>query len=227
MSELMGVKGHFHRVIKLDTSVEAACAYFMDFNHVLPRLPEVDRVLRYKDGRYRMIFMSDDGRGHEMGVVFDIRQEVLENRHVRMLPIPISRQELAGSPLATNAPLFPGTFNGETTFIQRDNHCEVVYKAALQIEIEVPRFLNFIPRNMLQKMGDGMMNFKLTAVGEGLGRNTPTDFKQWYKTNEEKLAGVLSETRHKVGVAVGGHEKNSLGHSVNVLKSERSGIEFN
>ncbi len=178
----MSVQGKFQRFIRLQTPLETAFAYFTDFAYVLPRLPEIGRVLRYRDGRYRLIFMSDDGRGHEMGIVFDIRHEIVENRHVKMIAIPVNQHELTGDRASQGtAPLFPGLLNGEVILTERHGQIEVVYRLDLFIEIEVPRFLSFIPKPMLQKIGESLMQFKLHAVGDGFAERLTEDFVEWNK----------------------------------------------
>ncbi len=201
MSNQMAVQGTFQRFMRLQTPLETAFAYFTDFNHILPRLPEIDRVMRYRDGHYRMIFMADDGRGHEMGIVFDIRHELVENRHIKMISLPVSLQELSGDKLSKgNSPLFPGHFNGEVIFSERANQIEIVYRVDLLIEIEVPRFLNFVPKPLMQKMGDSLMQLKLHNVGDGFADRLIGDFGEWHTRNAPHLhAGrTIHETRGRV-----------------------------
>ncbi|HEX2916073.1 MAG TPA: DUF1997 domain-containing protein [Chloroflexia bacterium] len=197
MLNLIGVQGNFQRLIKLETELETAYAYLTDFNHVLPRLPEVDRVLRYRDGRYRMIFSADDGRGHEMGVVFDIRHELVEHQHIKMISIPVSRQELSGDRMhKSKGPLFPGLFSGEVIFTERTDYIEITYRVDLLIEIEVPRFLNFMPHNVLQKLGDSLMQFKLHSIGDGFADKLASDFEGWQNLN---IPGELQKAAKTAG----------------------------
>lgn len=186
MANLLSVQGNFQRHIRLQTPLEVAYTYFTDFNYVLPRLPEIERVLRYRDGRYRMIFAADDGRGHEMGIVFDIRHELLENRHIKMVSVPVSQHELSGgdSLSRSTGPLFPGMFSGEVVFNENNIGVEVVYRVNLLVEIEVPRFLNFMPRPVLQKLADSLMQLKLHTVGDGLANRLTTDFGEWHSQRE-------------------------------------------
>jgi hypothetical protein len=76
-------------------------------------------------------------------------------------------------------PLFPGRFKGETLFHTRGKHIEVIYRAQLHIEIEVPRFLSFMPKKVVQQLGDGLMNLKLHKVGNGLAERMADDFIEW------------------------------------------------
>lgn len=192
-AQCMAVQGEFERIIRLETEVETALAYFTDFNYVLPRLPEIERVLRYSDGRYRMVFTADDGRGHEMGVVFDIRHEIIENRQIKIHSIPLTENDLRNdSRMAQHhkGPLFPGRFSGETIFHQRGSQIEVLYRVQLHIEIEVPRFLNFMPKKVLQQLGDTLMKVKLHKVGDGLAERMAGDFGEWCKLNPAKIQAV-------------------------------------
>jgi hypothetical protein len=199
----MSVQGNFQRHMHLATHLEMAYAYFTDYNHILPRLPEVDRVMRYRDGRYRMIFMADDGRGHDMGVVFDIKHEVVENRMVKMVSIPVSPHELAGDRLAKGqAPLFPGLMNGEVLLNDRVGHVEVSYRLNLLIQIEVPGFLYFIPKPVLQKIGDGLMQYKLHSVGDGFAERLVDDFGDWHNRNAVRVAAGQTVTRPATGESV-------------------------
>lgn len=180
MSEMLAVQGQFERIIRLETSLEHAYAYFTDFGYVLPRLPEISRILRYRDGRYRMIFMADDGRGHEMGIVFDIQHELEPGRHIKMVAVPLALEQLRKDQLnGSNSPLFPGLFNGEVLFAQHPGAIEVVYRVKLNIEIEVPRFLALMPKNVLQRIGDGLMRMKLHQVADGFANRVTVDFKEW------------------------------------------------
>ncbi len=190
-AQMVAVQGNFERFIRLDTEIDTAYSYFTDFNYVLPRLPEIERVLRYSDGRYRMIFSADDGRGHAMGIVFDIRHEMDANQHIKMLSVPVSEFDLKNDPrlVASKAkgPLFPGSFSGETLFHDRGRHIEVVYRAQINIEIEVPRFLQFMPRKVLQQLGETLMKVKLNKVSEGMAGRMEEDFGEWQEQNSIKL----------------------------------------
>jgi hypothetical protein len=199
-AQVMAVQGDFERLIRLNTDLDSASAYFRDLNYLLPRLPEIERVLRYSDGRYRMIFSADDGRGHEMGVVFDIRHEVIENRHIKIHSIPISESDLRNdSRLAhSKGPLFPGRFSGETLLHIRENHIEIIYRVNLHIEIEVPKFLSFMPRKMLQQIGDTLMKVKMHRVGDGLAERLIEDFDEWLEINSVESGRVkMVEPRHQ------------------------------
>lgn len=189
MAQYVAVQGDFERVILLQSTIETAFDYFTDFNFVLPRLPEIDRVMRYADGRYRMVFGADDGRGHEMGIVFDIRHELTDNRHIKIVSLPLSEEELHKDPRMNqnNGPLFPGRFSGETLFRERGQQIEVIYRARLAIEIEVPRFLSFMPRRVLQQIGDTMMNVKLHNVADGLAERLGSEFSDWCEANQVRL----------------------------------------
>lgn len=184
MANQMSVQGNFQRFIRLETDLETAYTYFTDFKHVLPRLPEVERVMHYKDGRYRMIFGADDGRGHEMGVVFDIRHELDELRQIRMVSVPVSQQDIGDKFSNKGGPLFAGMFSGEVVFTPGFNQVEVSYRVNLLVEIEVPRFLSFMPRNVLQKLGDSLMQFKLHSVGDGFAERLTGDFGDWCTQNQ-------------------------------------------
>jgi len=202
MTQYVAVQGDFERLIRLESGIETVYSYFTDFNYILTRLPEIDRVLRYSDGRYRMVFMADDGRGHEMGIVFDIRHELNENRHIRMVSLPLTEQDLRDDPRMSSShshgPLFPGRFAGETIFYDRGTHSEVVYRAQLNIEIEVPRFLSFMPRKVLQQIGDTLMKLKLHTVGDGLAQNMVEEFEGWRELNQEKLLVQSGSKSQKV-----------------------------
>ncbi len=189
MVHYVAVQGDFERSIRLEEDLEVVYSYFTDFNFILPRLPEIERVLRYADNRYRMIFGADDGRGHELGIVFDIRHEMLENRHIKMVSLPVAQHDIQQDPRLQNSkgPLFPGKFSGETLFHQQPNHIEVIYRVRLEIEIEVPHFLNFLPKKMLQQIGDTMMKVKLSSVGDGMARRMSMDFQEWCEANRAKL----------------------------------------
>jgi hypothetical protein len=187
MTNIMSVQGNFQRFIRLHTHQDLAFAYFTDFNHILPRLPEVDRVLRYKDGRYRMIFMADDGRGHEMGVVFDIRHETIHNRVVKMISVPIDPQDLNKKTAAGEPPLFPGKMSGEVVLRQQVGHVEVIYQLELLIEIDVPGFLSFIPKPVLQKIGDSLMKYKMHAIGDGYADRMVEEYQDWHITNATRV----------------------------------------
>jgi hypothetical protein len=223
MSDKVGVTGQFQKTLRLEAPLELVYGYFTDFNFVLPRLPEIDRVLRYKDGRYRMIFAADDGRGHEMGVVFDVRHEMEACKHVKTIPVPVRKEDLKSDPMSNSGPLFPGTFAGETILLEKGNHVEVLYKATLHIDVEVPRFLSFLPTNMLHKMGDSLMNFKLNSVGEGLTRTMHGDFKLWC----EKNAHSAVREREKVGAAVRGKELGAGESRVRIISQEKSASDLN
>jgi len=187
MTQIMAVRGEFERIIKLGTSLEHAYNYFSDFSYVLPRLPEVDRIIRYRDGRYRMIFLADDGRGHAMGIVFDINHELAPSRHIKMISVPLSLEQLRSDKLMNaHSPLFPGEFQGEVLFQDKTSHVEVVYRAKLHIEIEVPRFLAFMPKNVLQGIGDALMRLKLHQVADGFANRVVADFGEWYTPYQEK-----------------------------------------
>ena len=174
------VQGNFERLIRLKAPLEVAYTYFTDFGHILPRLPEIERVLRYKDGRYRMLFMADDGRGHEMGIVFDIRHELIENSHIRMISLPVSRQDLSGDQLSKGVgPMFPGMFSGEVIFTPKDDQIEIAYLVNIVVEVEVPRFLSFMPKTVLQKLGDSLMQLKLHNIGVGFADKLVDDFDEW------------------------------------------------
>ncbi|MEI6046366.1 MAG: DUF1997 domain-containing protein [Chloroflexota bacterium] len=201
-AQCVAVQGDFERCIRLETELETAYAYFSDFSYVLPRLPEIDRVLHYSDGRYRMIFGADDGRGHDMGIVFDIRHEFLTDRHIKIHSVPLSTQDLHNDPRLANSkgPLFPGRFSGETLFHKRGNHIEVVYRAELHIEIEIPRFLSFMPRRVVQQLGDGLMNLKLHKVGNGLAERMASDFTEWHSLKQKHTIKTLAMPRSKNGL---------------------------
>ncbi len=189
MANSLVVQGKFQRLIRLNTPLEVAFTYFTDFGYVLPRLPEIERVMRFKDGRYRMLFMADDGRGHEMGIVFDIRHEVKENSHIKMVALPVSRQDLSGDGLSKGpGPLFPGLFSGEVIFTENGDQIEVAYIVNLVVEIEVPRFLSFMPRPVLHKLGDSLMQLKLHSIGNGFADNLLADFSTWFNRHQQDLA---------------------------------------
>lgn len=187
MMQMLAVRGQFERVIRLNTPVEHAYSYFTDFSYVLPRLPEIDRIIRYRDGRYRMIFSADDGRGHEMSIVFDIRHELEPNRSIKMRSVPLTLERLHSDKLiSSNNPLFPGIFEGETLFVEQASHTEVIYRVNLFIEIEVPRFLQFMPKNVLQGIGDTLMRLKLHQVADGFANRVTADFGNWLEPYQAK-----------------------------------------
>ncbi|MEI7557037.1 DUF1997 domain-containing protein [Candidatus Chlorohelix sp.] len=227
MGDLVGVSGDFRRIIRLDAPVEVVYNYFTDFSYVLPRLPEVNRVLHFKDGRYRMIFSADDGRGHDMGVVFDVRHEVVENHIVKMVPVPINPHELKKSMGPNVGVMFPGSFGGEATLKQHSNHCEIIYKVNLKIDIEVPQFLSFLPMPMLRKMGDGLMSLKLNKVGEGMSQNVPSDFKHWVDKNHSRVHHLFEKAEEKVKVAVHHHDENANSPKAYYIKPENSSFDVN
>ncbi len=191
MANQMVVQGNFQRFIRLQTPLPVAYTYFTDFNHVLPRLPEIERVMRFRDGRYRMIFGADDGRGHQMSIVFDIRHELVENQHIKIVSLPVSRQDLSeDSNMHGVGPLFGGMFNGEVVFTQRADRIDIGYSVNLVVEVEVPRFLSFIPRPVLQKLGESLMQLKLHNIGDGFAERLTNDFEEWCLTHSERLAAI-------------------------------------
>ena len=167
-----------------------------------------------------MIFMTDDGRGHEMGVVFDVRHEAEENHRVKMLPIPLTFEELKNDNHIGDGAFFTGTFTGEATFHDKKHYCEIVYRVTLNIEVEVPRFLNFIPQTMLQKMGEGLMGMKLNAVGEGMSRNVPQDFDEWIDKNQHRFTHLFNQVKVGTNGAI-----SSSG--VKTISSNKKGFELN
>jgi hypothetical protein len=213
MSNIIAVQGNFHRNILLNTEIEHAYSYFTDFNFVLPRLPEVGRILRFKDGRYRMIFTADDGRGHDMGIVFDIRHELIENKHVKVVPIPLSHDQIKHDKSLGKGPFFPGLFSSDTILHLRRDHIEVNYKLQMQIEVEVPNFLRFMPLGVLQKIGETLMHMKLNTVAAGFVQRLPEDFNEWYSLKQaetESLAKITVVTREENGTATTQVKSNVL-----------------
>jgi Protein of unknown function (DUF1997) len=213
MSNVISVQGQFHKDILLKTEIEHAYSYFTDFNFVLPRLPEIGRILRYRDGRYRMIFSADDGRGHDMGIVFDIRHELVENKHVKVVPLPLTHAQIRNDKTLGKGPFFPGLFSSDTILHLRRDHIEVNYKLQLQIEVEVPNFLRFMPLGMLQKIGETLMHMKLGSVADGFIQRLPEDFNEWYslrQTEVEDLDQITVVTRNENGEAISQVKSNVL-----------------
>ena len=219
------IRGEFERLIPLHTDVAAAYSYFTDFGRVLARLPELERLVRYKDGRYRLVFDADDGRGHAMTCLFDIRHELIENESIRILPVPINPAEVEAMNRTNNpgfAPgkhdpngkyVFSGLFAGETRFHHnaRTNTAEITYNAGITLELEVPAFLAFLPQPVLHRVGDGLMTLKLKRVTEGFARNVQRDFQE----GQRVPVGVAGRTAVSTNSPAAGESFGGLDPTLN------------
>jgi Protein of unknown function (DUF1997) len=191
MTNYLAVRGSFQRMMRLQTASEGAFAYMTDLRHVLPRLPDIERVQRFKDDRYRLFFATDDGRGHTMSIVFDTRYEFTPCQQMRIIALPIAQQELADENVGGGRPAFGGLFEGEIIFNERAALTEITYRLDILVEIEVPRFLNFIPHGALQRIGDGLMQLKARNIGDGFTHRLTNDYPNWA---ERRPAQALTDS---------------------------------
>lgn len=187
MTNTLRLAGQLEQLIRLETPLENAYAYFSDFGNIVGLFPGIERIMHFRDDRYRLIFAADDERGHEAGIVFDVRCEQELNQVIKVLPVPTSAANLDQIELKHKKLelFFPGQFSSELYFERCGRETKISYRVELLIEFEIPKFLKFIPKKALQNMGDSLMQKKMRSTTSRLAENINQDFWQWFRLRTE------------------------------------------
>ncbi|MGB3491514.1 MAG: DUF1997 domain-containing protein [Elainellaceae cyanobacterium] len=79
------------------------------------------------------------------------------------------------------------TLAGELSPIERDGKTHLVGRADLQVEVNVPPPLEFTPRLILERTGNGLLGSVLMTIKQRLMHQLIADYRAWVKTQTQAV----------------------------------------
>lgn len=177
-------QSQFERKIILAGHPADAFDYFSDPKNFIGLFPGVERVMHFKDGRYRMVVAAEKQYGIEAGLLLDIRFEFEGKDIVKVVPLEVSSEVAAELKPAHMTMLVPGLFGSDFHFVQHGSQTEVSHQLKLVIDFEMPGILKMIPKKMLENTGQSIMQKKMQQISENFANNLVADFEEWSKRRE-------------------------------------------
>jgi carbon monoxide dehydrogenase subunit G len=187
----MEVDGVFHKIFRIEAPIEAVIAFVSDYKYTLPRMPQVERVLKYPNDRYRMFYSADVVSGFKMYILFDITPDMPAENKLNFVPIPISKEDLINARTSGYPSLHSGKFSAKASFAEVGNYTEIDYRAEITLQVEVPNFLRVLPLKALFKMGSGILSHKMDSIGDDMAESLPHEYEKWSIKNVDLLEELL------------------------------------
>ncbi|MFV9503166.1 MAG: DUF1997 domain-containing protein [Oscillochloridaceae bacterium umkhey_bin13] len=166
--------GEAMHVFRFAGPADLAYSYFCDVPAVFRLLPDALDCFAYGIDRYRLIVGANDGHGHGMAAVFDLKAHHEPGHAIRLVPSD------DGPPFNIAGIAFAGSLAAEAVFIpQRNGATCVEYTVEIDLSIPIPAVLNLMPTPFLQNLGERAMEFKMTQMIGGFTRGVTADFHAW------------------------------------------------
>jgi hypothetical protein len=166
------VGGRIGHLFQFPVTRQVAYDYFADIGAIFTMLPDVQEVLEFGNGRYRIIVGAADGHGHSMTALFDIEAIGEPGAAIYVQPF-------AGAPAWKGRGLsFRGDLWAEALFSDRSPGANVQYSVEMLLNIPLPPVFQLMPRAILQTISDTAVALKMRQMISGFVRDVTTDFNR-------------------------------------------------
>lgn len=174
---MISINGAVKRSYLFPAPLEAAIAYYGNFEHIIQFLPHIHRVRTYTPNEFRLVYHTVELGAYDvkmfcdLRVHFDVAEQCLRVRVTEDYP-PVKPHFTLTSLSAQ------GQYASESFFHTEGKHTRVIYHLRLSAHLPTPLGLSLVPRPIINQIANNITLARIDEIADGFIEATVQDFEK-------------------------------------------------
>lgn len=174
---MISINGAVKRSYEFPAPLEAAMAYYGNFEHIIQFLPHIRRVRTYTPNAFRLVYHTLELGAYDVKIFcdlqvhFDPAEQCLRVRAIEDYPP-------APAHFTFTSLSAQGEYASESYFRAAGRHTHIEYHLRLSAQLPTPLGLSLVPRPIINQIAHNITLARIDEIADGFIEATIADFTQ-------------------------------------------------